>query len=266
MNERETAIAADQRQSYFVDGNALFFTAAEAAWRRATGPHFQGGGIVVAVGYILKGRVFSPNRDHDLTPPSRDAAAEGAAYGGAEAFLTFIQDVVKPFIAEEVLSGSTIGREALFGHSFGGLFGLYALYTRPLLFDCVMASSPSIFWSEHRILEYEKLFLEGDLGDQKNIAVPRCPTLMLSVGSWEQHVPRWAGEAESDYRKRRAGAEGRAMEDNAKALYSRLRESSLLCAVSFKKYPEEDHGTVIACAVSRFLTTFFEEWAVSDLH
>ncbi|EFY88265.1 siderophore esterase IroE-like protein [Metarhizium acridum CQMa 102] len=78
---------------YAVDGNAMFLTAAEAAWRRATGPHYKGGCVVVSIGYPLKGAVFSPRRNYDLTPPSPSAPV---GFGGAEHFLDFVQYTLKP--------------------------------------------------------------------------------------------------------------------------------------------------------------------------
>lgn len=237
----------------------MFLTAAEAAWRRAASPTFQGGGVVVAVGYPLTDAVFSPRRIHDLTPPG-GSSSESGRYGGADHLLDFIQETVKPFVADHVLAGSTLGREAIFGHSLGGLFGLHALFTRTSLFDCYMCASPSIWFDDCLILESERRFCEGGGADEP-ADTPR-PALMMSVGSLEQKVPRRPGEGEEEYERRRKLAEERAMLDNAKALCARLQESGLLSGVVFREYPGEDHGTVMACALSRFLTSFFEGWPV----
>ncbi|SPO04618.1 related to siderophore esterase IroE-like [Cephalotrichum gorgonifer] len=244
---------------YIVDGNALFLTAAEAAWRRSATPRFQGGGLVVAIGYPLQDKVFSPRRNKDLTPPKLSATSR--PYGGAGDFLDFIEGTVKPFVAKEVLAGSTLGREALFGHSFGGLFSLYALFNRPSLFDCFIAASPSIWWDDRLILEYEQRFREGKWATQH--AGKDRPALMIAFGTWEQDVPRQAGETEEEYQNRWNRAQERGMVDNAKALYGRLHGYDLLSGLAVKEYPGEDHGTVMACALSRFLTTFFEEWPIS---
>lgn len=169
---------------------------------------------------------------------------------------------MKPFIASHVLAGSTLGRDALFGHSLGALFGLYALYTRASLFDCFMCASPSIWFDDCLILESEQRFREGGRA-VKPAAKPR-PTLMMSFGSLEQDVTRRSGESEEDYEKRRTQAERRGMRDKAVALYGRLKGSDLLSGLVLKEYPEEDHGTVMACALSRFLTTFYEQWPVQS--
>lgn len=102
-SENKTQSTPLTLSSYIVDGNALFLTAAEAAWRRGGTAHFKGGGIIVAVGYPLTDKLFSPRRNYDLTPARSPTTS--AEYGGAEKLLDFIQNTVKPFIANEVFAG-----------------------------------------------------------------------------------------------------------------------------------------------------------------
>lgn len=59
----------------------------------------------MAVGYPLTDKLLSPRRFYDLTPP-RDPQTLGE-YGGADKLLDFTQNTVKPFIVNEVFSGST---------------------------------------------------------------------------------------------------------------------------------------------------------------
>ncbi len=233
----------------------MFLTASEACWRRASAPNFSGGGLVVAIGYPLDNHfLFSARRNYDLTPPS-GTSPEG--YGGADHLLDFIEGTLKPFIASTVLPKSTIGRQALYGHSFGGLFTLYTLFTRAHLFDCFVASSPSVYWDGFTVLKHEEAFRRSsESGTTK-------PVLMLFYGGYEENPPQWPGESDEDYARRRKGAEERGMVENAKAMHERLRECGRLRSVSIKGYPEEDHGTVIACSLSRSVTTFFEDWQVA---
>ncbi|EME83876.1 uncharacterized protein MYCFIDRAFT_172953 [Pseudocercospora fijiensis CIRAD86] len=76
---------------YIVDGNALFWTVTEVAWRRSAASHFTRGGVVVAVGYRLKqGRLYdAQGRSLDLTPPS---ATPIECYGGADLFLDSMKE------------------------------------------------------------------------------------------------------------------------------------------------------------------------------
>ena len=76
--------------------------------------------------------------------------------GGADAFLAFIATDVKPLIESELAIDR--GRQALFGHSFGGLFVLHVLFTRPESFQSYVAASPSITWGEPAITAAEARF------------------------------------------------------------------------------------------------------------
>lgn len=237
---------------YLVDGNAMFLSAAEAAWRSSASPYFNGGGVVVAIGYPLDGQahLFSARRIYDLTPPS-PTAPDG--YGGAEHLLAFIADTLKPFVESTVLLNSTIGRQALYGHSFGGLLALYALFSRTSMFDCYVASSPSFFWDDLAILKHEERFCHANPAGTK-------PAVMLFFGSYEQDPLRRGDEGDEDYVKRRADCRERAIRDHAQAMCRRLQESQRLHSVTLKEYPAEDHGSVVGCSLSRCLSTFFEEW------
>jgi predicted alpha/beta superfamily hydrolase len=68
------------------------------------------------------------------------------ATGGNDAFLSFIIDELKPAIAKATQVDP--GRQALFGHSLGGLFVLHALFSRSDAFDTFIAGSPSIWWGK----------------------------------------------------------------------------------------------------------------------
>ena len=50
------------------------------------------------------------------------------------------------------------GPYVLVGHSFGGMFSLYALFTRPTMFQHVVAISPSLWWRDRFLLEHERAF------------------------------------------------------------------------------------------------------------
>ncbi|UNI21288.1 hypothetical protein JDV02_007290 [Purpureocillium takamizusanense] len=256
---------ADVPVLYTTDGNAMFLTAAEACWRRASAPNFSGGGLVVAIGYPLDNHfLFSARRNYDLTPPSSGSTSTSPeGYGGADHLLDFIEGTLKPFVSSTVLAGgSTVGRQALYGHSFGGLFSLYALFTRGHAFDCFVASSPSVYWDDFTVLEHEERFRRRrGCGGEAAGATSTKPVLMLFYGGDEEDPPRWEGEGDEDYSRRRKGAEERGMVANAKAMHGRLKDCGRLCGVTIKGYPEEDHGTVIACSLSRSVTTFFEDWS-----
>ncbi|KAK2751041.1 hypothetical protein FQN57_000116 [Myotisia sp. PD_48] len=237
--------------------------------RRTSAPHRPQGGIIVAIGYPLSDSVYSPRREFDLTPPvppSHDNDNDQhinntnlhlPKHGGADLFLDFILSEVKPFV-RSAFPSIEVSEEALFGHSYGGLFCLHTLFTRPGAFDCYIAASPSIHWCNRFILSEEQAYRE-QLELPQRCSEQETPRLMLFFGSYEQDPPRWPGEPVDDYRKRHKAAVERGMKSNAIAMHMRLKESGKLASIIWKEYPEEDHGTVVACAVSRGLTTFFEE-------
>jgi len=67
---------------------------------------------------------------------------------GAAAFLLVIQTHIKPLIQKQFKVGSSM----LFGHSFGGIFVLYALLTNPQGFEHYFAASPSLWQEESNLI------------------------------------------------------------------------------------------------------------------
>ena len=85
-------------------------------------------------------------RARDFTP-TRTAVEQGS--GGAPAFLEFLENDIIPFV--ERTYRTIPADRALLGHSYGGLFALYALEQRPALFQRIVAASPSVGW-DNRLL------------------------------------------------------------------------------------------------------------------
>ncbi|KAF9895317.1 hypothetical protein FE257_000221 [Aspergillus nanangensis] len=237
---------------YIVDGNSLFLTATENAWLRATSPHYTGGGIVVSIGYPLKGKLFDHlRRSYDLTPPTVNPIA---GCGGADVFLDFIEKRVRPAVKAR-FPQMCVSREALYGHSYGGLFVLHALFTRPSLFDCYMASSPSIWFNDRCILQEADAFL-----GKQNTTDEKLASFMVFWGSLEQSCPRRNNESDEEYRKRKEAAEMVKMADNILELCGMLRGCQRLHTLLAHEYDGEEHTSVMACSMSRSLTMFFEGW------
>lgn len=103
--------------------------------------------IVVGVG--------NRNRTRDLTPPTNDPRMRGAA-GGADRFLTFLSDELIPHIDQ---TNRTLDYRVLVGHSFGGLFALHALTTRPEVFNGYISISPSTWWNQQALVAQLPAFL-----------------------------------------------------------------------------------------------------------
>ncbi len=131
---------------YLLDGNAAM--AALTAARKAS--PLTGSVLLVAVGYDTDAYFDTDARSLDYTPPlpdgkpAFDPRVPGRRGGGADAFLDFLADRVMPRIRVDwPVDASTSG---IWGHSYGGLLVLHALFDRPGLFDFHAAASPSLWW------------------------------------------------------------------------------------------------------------------------
>ena len=72
--------------------------------------------------------------------------------GGADRFLEFIDGELKPWVNENF---RTEPFEILGGHSFGGLFAVHVMLNRPDSFDAYIAVSPSLWWDDRVVFDYE---------------------------------------------------------------------------------------------------------------
>lgn len=90
--------------------------------------------------------LFNTDRTRDLTPyKDKDDDTQLPTAGGADRFLCFIETELVPWVESRY---RTQKFRAFAGHSFGGLFAMHALATRPDLFNAVVAVSPSLPWRQ----------------------------------------------------------------------------------------------------------------------
>jgi predicted alpha/beta superfamily hydrolase len=98
---------------------------------------------------------INPNADslraRDYTPTKE---ARSPQSGGAAKFLSFIEKELFPFIENNYKVDKN--DRTLIGCSLGGLFTLYALFTKPALFHRYIAATPAIGWDNEVIYRYEK--------------------------------------------------------------------------------------------------------------
>ena len=170
--------------AYLLDGNAaLMETGAaqlEALSKSARPP------LVAFIGYDNDLRIDADSRAYDYTPRRAGGEAAqpdvipGRRNGGADAFLDLLQQQIVPRV--EAMAPVDGGRRALWGHSYGGVLVLHALFTRPDAFSTFAAADPSLWWGRGRLLEEEQA------------AAPwpaPAPTLLLWVGEGapDRHPP-----------------------------------------------------------------------------
>ncbi|MBR8658844.1 MULTISPECIES: alpha/beta hydrolase [Brevibacillus] len=219
---------------YVLDANSVFGTMVEAVRLQSGRPEKTGvvPAVVVGIGYETDGP-FAPARYYDLTPmPTTEFTQlpNGAALppqGGAEAFLQFIEEELKPRIAREFKIDRS--RQTLFGHSLGGLFTLHVLFTKPDAFQCYIAGSPSIHWNRQHLMQAEKQFAARLEQESLNIKV------LLGFGEMEKdHV------SQNCY--------------HARELSERLSAHAARgLQVVFKEFEDENHVSVLPVLISRAL-------------
>ncbi|KAF4435926.1 hypothetical protein F53441_13383 [Fusarium austroafricanum] len=245
---------------YIVDGNAYFFTATDIA-RRLEFTH-QARTVVVAVGYPNKTCVFDKRRNGDLTPassddvydipPGPDGKPSQGPFGGASDLLDIIQNDIQPRIQDTLFPNAPLksGLKALFGHSYGGLFTLNALFTKPDAFDTFIAASPSIWFNNRCIVrEQEESFNKREPPNQP-------PRLLVMFGGAEQTLIKLPGESDEMFDKKQKAAALRKMKDNALGLVTRMERSPSLRGVWSWEFEAEDHGGAAPCALQRGLFRF----------
>jgi predicted alpha/beta superfamily hydrolase len=218
---------------FLTDGNATFATAVDAARARA----WRGGAediapaLIVGLGHPGSGPFDIPARKRDYTPP---AAGKPDGTGGADAFLSFIEAELVPALERRFPVDRA--RLALFGHSFGALLALHALFSRPTLFCRIVAASPSLWWAEGALMEAARRFAASPPAGAETVA------LLVTVGALEG---RDDGSPQAVLRA------ARRMAGNARDLAALLTGRGP--SVDFVEFPGETHGSVIPAAIARAL-------------
>jgi len=172
---------------YVLDANAVFGTVTETARFLAMLKEIPEI-IIVGIGYPINNFTEAAGfrtRDYTITPVDtwyketfkavQFDAPEYVGSGGATNFLQFVCKELMPFINTTY---RTIPEDsAIFGSSFGGLFALYVLFQQPDTFGRYIIGSPTVWWDEAVILNYEKDFAANNTG--------LSAIVFMSVGSCE---------------------------------------------------------------------------------
>ncbi|MBI6943926.1 alpha/beta hydrolase [Pseudomonas putida] len=143
--------------------------------------------LLVAVGYQTEQRIERAGRTYDYTPAIPGLAEQrdpltGQPSGGVDAFFDLLTLRMRPMVAG--VAPIDLQRQTLWGHSYGGLAVLHALFTRPGAFSDYAAASPSLWWRDGAIVA-EAQGLQQRLGNNR-------PQLLLMRGGEEPSNPRAA--------------------------------------------------------------------------
>ncbi|KAF1712368.1 esterase [Pseudoxanthomonas kalamensis DSM 18571] len=201
--------------------------------------------LLVFIGYDNDLRIDATARAYDYTPrrPGGDPAQQDAVgarrNGGAEAFLDLILDSIVPKV--EAMAKVDPARRALWGHSYGGVFVLHALFTRPQAFRIYAAIDPSLWWGEGYLLEEEKHAQPGDA----------APVLRLMTGDGGRSggTPPSGRDPRAVEAMRRARASVPA--DAALQMADRLRRSGM--QVEYRSLPGLSHGQTLGASLPLLL-------------
>ncbi len=119
--------------------------------------------LVVGIGYRIDDESDSfPLRSRDLTPGVDDYVAEQSGWpsGGADRFLSFINEELKPWVGSnfDVDPDDSV----YFGDSYGGLFGAHVLLSEPTTFKRYGLGSSSLWYNHGAIFESEARYAQSN--------------------------------------------------------------------------------------------------------
>ncbi len=98
--------------------------------------------IIVGITYSGARANYDSLRAVDYTPVASPANPNS---GGGAKFLAFLERELMPFVEREYPADPA--RRGLMGNSLGGLFALYAMFTKPELFAGYVAGSPAVTYA-----------------------------------------------------------------------------------------------------------------------
>ena len=179
--------------------------------------------------------VNNTDRTRDLTPTHvasrtiNGRVFENPTSGGASKFLDFFEQELFPYVEDHY---RTLPLRFFTGHSFGGLFALNALFTRPAMFHALLAVSPSLNWDDDLPIRQADSFFDGR--DELNV------TLFVAMADEEEGDPAPTRLDRLEKKLSEADTEG--------------------FEWAVMRMPDENHGSVVLRAHYWGLRKVFEGW------
>lgn len=246
-----------------LDGNALGLTATEAFRRRRPVEFNMPDSIIVSIGYpeTIPDSPWSLQRGYDFQPPVCDNCTLPAIPGvpsNADNFIEFIDTVLRPWVRDTAFPNAVFDRDALYGHSFGGLFVLYALVARPDLFDTFLSASPALTFNNDYVFNHTD-FLAPLKKTEPRTANATKPAFQISYGALEQAPVKRRTETDEQFAFRQSILIPNRMTDLSQKLYNELKDSPALRDVEIHEYPFSDHAAVGAAALADGID-YFLDW------
>lgn len=158
--------------------------------------------------------IANVDRKRDFTYPSNNEQdiKDFPTTGHSEAFIRFIEEELQPYITKTYRISP---KRTLIGQSLGGLLATEVLFKKPDLFDNYIIVSPSLWWDDESLLDFEPV----------SYTAPK--SIYIAVGK-----------------------EGPIMERVAKELYDKLDVSKTdNTTLHYAFFEKQDHGDALHLAV-----------------
>jgi len=170
--------------------------------------------------------VANTDRTRDLTTTHVDDLPTS---GGADNFISFLRDELMPYVDQEY---RTNDYRIIFGHSFGGLLGVYALICQQDAgFDACLAASPALYYDRGPTLrKIETMLAENPPQGPKFVYLSMADELTYAEAL--------------DFLKDKFEGED----------WVRWQE---------KRYPDESHGSMTKRAIPDGVQALFAGWSMS---
>ncbi|GAB3438300.1 ferri-bacillibactin esterase BesA [Insolitispirillum peregrinum] len=229
---------------YLLDANSVFGMVTDIMNSRSESVGKTGvrPAVVVGIAYPTDAAYDLTRRTRDLTPsvdpqtlPMRPNGQPWSETGGADEFLRFLHQQVKPLVAARLPVNPQ--QDVLMGHSFGGLFTLHTLLSHPDAFHSYVAGSPSLWFGNGALLQQAKAVVTSSTTDSTGRRV-----LMVTGGDEERLTA--TEQAQPDAARRLAWKQGNRMLGNAQEMRTLLAALPGL-AVDYREHPGLDHGSVV---------------------
>ncbi len=185
----------------------------------------------------LRTRDFTPSEDAGMAamtssmPQMPGVQPVEPAMGGADRFLTFIEQEVKPFIDAHYQVDKE--GEIVFGSSLGGLFVAHTLLHAPASFDHYIMTSPALWWNQGELFHSNQWTTDALAENSANV--------FIAAGGLEESadVP---------------GLAAFKMVSNARKMANKLSELMKQSnSVLFDEIEDETHTSVVPVALTRGL-------------
>ncbi len=215
--------------------------------------------LIVGIGYaggMMEG-MSKRNRDYTPTPDPvfMKYLGMGGPSGGADKFLRFIREELKPFIESNYPADPEDA--SVVGISFGGLFATYALLHHAETFQRYIVGSPSLWWDDEIVFQYEKRY--ADTHDDLSASV------FMAAGEWEsaehdeaimERMPEYMIKPMLEYKKA-VGKTPLMVEVVEPFVETMAKRSYPSLDLTLHIFPDETHGSVPPMVISRGLRVVF---------